>query len=967
MGPHRDLVGRPGAAVRKQGMRVAISNHGMENFTFIAPNHELRVRLEAAHADLFDPAWAAFYNVADRSDAALTRFLANWVDRNDELIDRYRPDMLWFDNGVNLRVLDPLKLRVAAYYYNRAREWGREVTLATKFNAYAPSNDDTKQIGSIVDFEKVSARSPAGIRPGPWMVDDALGTNSWGYIEGLRVSPPAAILGKLIDTVSKGGFYMLNISPMADGVIPEDQQDVLRKIGAWLDVNGEAIYGTRPWKQFMEAGKPAWHFTKKGDAVYAIASAWPEGTDAVVSSLRTEQGKVAGSEPFGRRRARVRAGFAGFEDSIAGEPFGEHGMGISDYHGALKGFLLLAGAMTAWGQTPDIDARVESLLRQMTQDEKAGQLNQLTTGYATGPGGISANHDELLAEGKIGSLFNANTALQTNHYQRIAVEKSRLHIPVLFGLDVIHGFRTIYPVPLGMSATWDIPLIERTARMAAEEASAQGIRWTFSPMLDVARDARWGRMVEGAGEDPWLGSVVAKAWVRGYQGDSLSASTSILACAKHFVGYGAAESGREYNSTQIPERLLRDVYLPPFHAAVDQGAATLMSAFSTLNDVPATADAFTLTEILRKEWGFRGFVVSDYNSIRELIAHGIANDEATAARKAFVAGVDMDMEGHVYLPLLASLVDSGAVRQERFDDAVRRVLRLKFALGLFDRPYMEEVSANPTAEHLAGEAAARTDLNLPAAEQQLLESMVATGKPVVLVLFSGRPLTIGWAAAHVPAIIEAWFPGLQAGPALVHTIFGDVNPAGRLTVSFPRSVGQEPLYYNALNTGRPPVTPDEPLAADFGNRYSSRYIDEKNSPLYPFGFGLSYTEFRYGKVQVDARRVSASALNTGTAFVTARADVTNIGSRAGVETAQLYIRLRGTSVARPVRELKGFERVALAPGETKRVEFRLGREELKQGRSRSASTSCSAGAPLPQWAQTLLQGFTQTVSPVFPK
>jgi alpha-L-fucosidase len=284
MGPHRDLVGDLSAAVRKEGMRVAISNHGVENFTFIAPTHELRQRLEAAHADLFDPAWAAFYNVADRGDAALTRFLTNWVDRNDELIDKYRPDMLWFDNGANLRVLDPLKLRIAAYYYNRAREWGKEVTLSTKFNAYAPSNDDTKQIGSIVDFEKVSARSPAGIRPGPWMVDDALGTNSWGYIEGLRISTPEAIVGKLIDTVSKGGFYMLNISPMADGVIPQDQQDVLMKIGAWLDVNGDAIYGTRPWTKFMEAGAPAWHFTTKGDTLYAIASAWP-GTEATIASL----------------------------------------------------------------------------------------------------------------------------------------------------------------------------------------------------------------------------------------------------------------------------------------------------------------------------------------------------------------------------------------------------------------------------------------------------------------------------------------------------------------------------------------------------------------------------------------------------------------------------------------------------------------------------------------------------------
>jgi len=295
MGPHRDIVGDLGAAVRKQGLRLAISNHGVENFTFVTPASDLRARLKAARADLFDPAWAQFYNVADRSDAAMTRFLTDWVDRNLELIDKYRPDMLWFDNGVNLRLLDPLKLHIAAYYYNRAREWGKEVSLATKFNAYAPSNDDTKQIGSIVDFEKVGARSPAGIRPGPWMVDDPIGGNSWGYIDGLRLVGAESVIAKLVDTVSKGGFFMFNISPMADGTIPQDQREVLLKIGAWLEINGEAIYGTRPWTQFMESGTPAYHFTTKGDTLYAMASAWPQG-EAVVSSLATGRaaGKVSG-------------------------------------------------------------------------------------------------------------------------------------------------------------------------------------------------------------------------------------------------------------------------------------------------------------------------------------------------------------------------------------------------------------------------------------------------------------------------------------------------------------------------------------------------------------------------------------------------------------------------------------------------------------------------------------------------
>jgi beta-glucosidase len=685
--------------------------------------------------------------------------------------------------------------------------------------------------------------------------------------------------------------------------------------------------------------------------------------------------------------------------------------------------LLVVIAAPLGAQTGD---RVETLLRQMTLQEKAGQLNQLTTGYATGPGGITSNHDELLAAGKIGSLFNANTALQTNTYQKIVVEKSRLHIPVLFGLDIIHGFRTIFPVPLGLAATWDPELIERTARIAAEEASRQGVRWTFSPMVDITRDARWGRIIEGAGEDPYLGSQIAQAYVRGYQGKSLRDPTSILACVKHFVGYGAAEAGREYNTTEIPERLLRQVYLVPFRAALEAGAATFMSAFNSLNEVPASANPFTLTQILRKEWRFQGFVVSDYNSVREIMAHGIANDEATAALKGFSAGADMDMESHLYLEQLPKLVQSGQLSMVRLDDAVRRVLRFKEALGLFDKPYVDGATAaqaapsesslalarqaaeesfvllkndgvlplhlqagarialvGPLAESpedmlgswaaagrkeeaislrmalrqrsvqdhfqltdtagdadvivaamgeraiATGEGSARAELDLPPDQEKLLENLTATGKPVVLVLFSGRPLTIGWAAAHVPSILEAWFPGLQAGPALVRTLFGDSNPSGRLTVSFPRSVGQEPIYYNALNTGRPMSHPDEPIDANFGNRYFSRYIDEKNSPLYPFGYGLSYTKFAYSDVQLSHSTISAAALNRNQASLTISATITNTGSRPGTETAQLYIRLRGTSVVRPIRELEGFTRVTLAPGESRRVEFHLGKDELK--------------------------------------
>jgi len=702
---------------------------------------------------------------------------------------------------------------------------------------------------------------------------------------------------------------------------------------------------------------------------------------------------------------------------------------------------------------PQIESRVDTQLKQMRLEEKVGQLVQRDA-YAgmTGLGAAGSGWDAAAAKGEIGSLFNVTNPAEVNSIQKAAVEKSRLHIPLLFGLDVIHGFRTTFPVPLGMAATWDPALVERAARIAAEEASAAGVRWTFSPMVDIARDARWGRIVEGAGEDPYLGALMARAYVRGYQGKRLDAPDSLAACAKHYVGYGAAEGGRDYNTTDMSEGTLRQVYLPPFQAAVDTGAVTLMSAFNPLNGVPATANAFTLKDILKGEWKFRGFVVSDYNSVAELIPHGIANDGPTAARKAFLAGVDMDMADGLFANI-AQLVRSGAVPEAALDDAVRRILRVKFALGLFDHPYTPEaprptaidpahreaaravaeesfvllkndpLGNNPPAlpirgsqlhtlaligpladdarnmlgpwstfvarpqevvtlraalaeraekDHFkllyakgtdvwgnsqsgfaealktaqqadlivlalgeqawdSGEAGSRAHLGLPGNQQELLEAVVGAGNPVVVVLFNGHPLALTPVVPRVSSLVEAWFPGTETGPALAGVLFGDVSPSGKLTVSFPRSVGQEPLYYNAFNTGRPPTGLDlSHPPKDFSQRFFSRYIDEQNSPLFPFGYGLSYTKFAYAPLTLSAKALSARDLNAGSAPpLRVSAEVRNVGDRPGIEVVQLYIREQGTSVARPVRELKGFERVALGPGESKRIEFTLGRDELK--------------------------------------
>ena len=690
-----------------------------------------------------------------------------------------------------------------------------------------------------------------------------------------------------------------------------------------------------------------------------------------------------------------------------------------------------------WANQPETERRIDSLLRQMTLEEKIGQLNQYSAGSPTGPGTGRSNYEQMIASGSIGAIFNLSGP-KVNEYQKIAVEKSRLKIPLVFGLDVIHGYSTVFPTPLGMSASWDPALVEEAARIAAVEASASGIRWTFSPMVDIARDARWGRIVEGAGEDPYLGSVLARAYVRGYQGKSLADPRSLAACAKHFVGYGAAEAGRDYNSTEISERTLRSIYLPPFHAAQQEGVASFMSAFNAINGVPASANPFTLDQILRKEWNFRGVVDSDWTSIGELMAHGIANDGATAARKALLAGVDMDMESNLYYSTLPEQVKSGKVPIAAVDEAVRRVLRLKFALGLFEHPYAQlDPSLILTPDHLAlarkvaeesfvllkndgvlplksnskvaligpladsasdmlgawagagdpksvitlrtaltprlgssltyakgteiltdsrsgfaeavnaakqadvvvlamgenagemtGEAASRAKIGLPGNQEQLLEAVVEAGKPVVLLVFSGRPLVLDWASKHMAAILEAWHPGVQGGPALVRTLYGESNPGGKLTVSFPRSVGQEPLYYNHLATGRPLGNIDDSHPPRDGDeKYHSRYIDERNSPLYPFGYGLSYTTFSVTPTTLSLSSISTSDLMAGKK-VRVSAELRNTGSRPGSDVVQLYIGLRGTSVALPVRELKGFQKVTLNPGESRKIEFTVGSDEL---------------------------------------
>lgn len=695
-----------------------------------------------------------------------------------------------------------------------------------------------------------------------------------------------------------------------------------------------------------------------------------------------------------------------------------------------------------------LNVRVEQLLGKMTLDEKIGQLVQYSAGAATGPQASKETYEELIAHGQIGSLLNVIGSEKTNYYQKIAMEKSRLHIPLLFGYDVIHGYRTTFPVPLALAASFDPSAIEAVARTSASEARAEGIQWVFSPMVDIARDGRWGRIVESAGEDPYLGSAIARAWVKGYQQGDLSKPDSVAACVKHFAAYGAPIAGRDYNAVDLSENSLRQVYLPPYRAAVDAGAATVMSSFNSLNGVPATANHLLLTQILRREWGFRGFVVSDWGAVRELMNHAVAADGVAAASKAITAGVDMDMEGGIYSARLASLVRSGQLSESVIDEAVRRILRVKFALGLFEHPYAPEHPAyQATAEkreqarriaeetlvllknepeegvgkllpirkapktvaligpladsaadmlgswqaqgkaadvvtlrtalaeklkssqllyakgteilgssdagfaeavtaakkadlvilalgesgpEMTGEAASRAHLDLPGNQEQLMEDVVAAGKPVVLVLFNGHPLATPWAAEHVPAILEAWYPGIEAGNAIANILTGETNPSGKLPVSLPRSVGQEPLYLAQLPTGRPARANLNVPPRDAGERYQSRYIDELNSPLYPFGWGLSYTQFSFSPLTVSRPQIPVKEIlaTKEQPDVRVGVDVKNVGNTAGAEVVQLYIRNTVASVEQPVRELKGFQRVFLQPGEQKHIEFPLGFEEL---------------------------------------
>ena len=631
---------------------------------------------------------------------------------------------------------------------------------------------------------------------------------------------------------------------------------------------------------------------------------------------------------------------------------------------------------------------------------------------------------EDLKAGKVGAIFNALGATYTRKLQEIAVKETRLGIPLLFGYDVIHGYKTIFPIPLGETASWDLSMMEKSAQIAAAEASAEGIHWTFAPMVDIARDPRWGRISEGAGEDTYLGMQVAKARVKGFQGD-LSSVNNVLACVKHYAAYGAPQAGRDYHTVDMSERMLREVYLPPYKAAIDAGAATVMTSFNEVDGVPASGNNFLLTDVLRKEWGFDGFVVTDYTSIMEMMYHGVAGDTASATALAINAGVDMDMQAGFFQDALPELVKKGIVKEEMINAAVRRILKIKFELGLFEDPYRysneqrqketimkpefleasrdaakrsivllkntgntlplskeikklaiigpladnkkeligpwsaQGVGANCVsvlegikskvssttqilfakgseindnvqtgfaeavkvakqadavvlvvgeAAWMSGEASSRTEIDLPGVQQELANEIFKTGKPVIVVLMNGRPLAIPELDAKAGAILETWFLGTQAGNAIADVLFGDYNPSGKLPVTFPRSLGQVPIFYSMKNTGRP-------MEVDPHNKYTSKYLDESNYPLYPFGYGLSYTTFTYGDISLSKNSFSVND------SITVSCTITNSGSKAGEEVVQLYVHDLVGSVTRPVKELKGFTKIMLQPGESRDIQF----------------------------------------------
>lgn len=697
-----------------------------------------------------------------------------------------------------------------------------------------------------------------------------------------------------------------------------------------------------------------------------------------------------------------------------------------------------------------IDKKVEDLLLKMTLEEKIGQMNQYNGFWnVTGPSPKEGNAKEKydhLAKGWVGSMLNVRGAKEVRAVQEVAVNQSRLGIPLIIGFDLIHGYKTISPIPLAEAASWDLEAIESSARLGAKEASAAGINWTFAPMVDVSRDARWGRVMEGAGEDPFLGSRIAEARVHGFQGTNLTDKNTVAACAKHFAAYGFVESGRDYNTVDIGENTLHNIVLPPFKAAVDAGVKTFMNSFNELNGIPATADENLQRNILKGEWGFDGFVVSDWGSIKEMMDHGYAKNSNHAGELALNGGSDMDMESYIYLNHIKSLLKEGKVQSTQIDDAVRRILKVKFELGLFDDPYLycdeerekkitgseeirigvldiakksivllknennilpiqkeglkialigplsddknsplgnwriaaennsavsvlegmekysgntivhaqgvrlvnaipafhEEVVINTTDKcgfkaakkaakkadvvvmvlgeygFQSGEGRSRTRLDLPGFQQELLEEIAKINSNIVLVLMNGRPLVLNWADENVPAIIEAWHLGTESGNAIAQVLYGDYNPSGKLPMSFPRSVAQMPLYYNYKNTGRPGAD-----GADAGSVFWSHYGDEKNSPLYPFGYGLSYTSFEYSEIKLNSNKLTINS------EITVSVNVKNTGKVKGKEVVQMYIKDHFASTTRPVKELKGFKLIELEPGESRAISFTINADLLK--------------------------------------
>jgi beta-glucosidase len=695
---------------------------------------------------------------------------------------------------------------------------------------------------------------------------------------------------------------------------------------------------------------------------------------------------------------------------------------------------------------------IDNLMRRMTLEEKLGQLNLPSSGDITTGQASSSDIGKKIKEGKVGGLFNIKSVDKIRAVQKVAVEESRLKIPLLFGMDVIHGYETVFPIPLGLSCSWDMAAIERSARIAAQEASADGICWTFSPMVDIARDPRWGRIAEGSGEDPYLGSQIAQAMVKGYQGNDLSQPNTIMACVKHFALYGASEAGRDYNTTDMSRVRMFNEYLPPYKAAIDAGCGSVMSSFNEVDGIPATANRWLMTDVLRQQWGFKGLVVTDYTSINEMTAHGLG-DLPTVSALAMNAGIDMDMVGEGFLTTLKNSLTAGKVRLQDIDAACRRILEAKYKLGLFADPYRycngqraqteiftaahraeaRQMAANsmvllknqgnilplkkqgtialigPMADNkenmpgtwsvaakfenaisilaglrqalgkqvqinyakgsnlvadsaledragmfgkslhrdgrsaeamlqealeaskdadvivaalgesaeMTGEASSRSNIHLPEVQQDLLKALLKTGKPVVLVLLTGRPLAIQWESDNVPVILNAWFAGSEAGLAIADVLFGAVNPSGKLTTTWPQNEGQIPIYYAHKNTGRP--LPD----GQWFQKFRSNYLDVSNDPVYPFGYGLSYTSFQYGPLTLSSKS------RQGNQTLTASVTLTNTGRYDGAEVVQLYIRDVVGSNARPVKELKGFEKVWLKAGESKTVSFRITPDNLK--------------------------------------